>query len=258
MKYLLELLSLLLAVPLFAAGALRIADASRAGVPALNALALRLALRNSVAVSIDKVTPNEAAARLAAGRADLIVLEHGNLPAERPRVCRLFAAEVLGLYVNAANGMPSVELRDLKLLLTSTRPNWRPFYPRKETDIHRYGLKERAAGYRLAESLLGAETLAQDIFAVGSTEQVMLLAGNDPEALGFGVLSSGMPAGVKVLEVNGVPPTRGNIASGKYLMCWRYYVLGGASLSQAAKIFLEEMKTASFAKELESSGFFPL
>jgi len=258
MKYLLELLFLTLAGPLFAAGALRIADASRAGIPALNALALRLALKDNVAVTIDKVTPKEAAARLAAGRADLIVLEHGNLPAERPRVCRLFAAEVLGLYVNAANGVPSVELRDLKLLLTSARPNWRPFYPLKETDIHRYGLKERAAGYHLAESLLGVETLAPDIFAVGSTEQVILLAGNDPEALGFGVLSSNVPGTVKILEVNGVPPTRGNIASGKYLMCWRYYVAAPASLPQSAKTFLEEMKSAAFARELESSGFFPL
>ena len=258
MKYLLELLFLLLSVPLFAAGGLRIADASRAGVPALNALALRLALRDNLAVTIDKVTPEEAKVRLAAGRADLIVLEHGNLPAERPEVCRMFAAEVLGLYVNGANGVPSVELRDLKLMLTSARPNWRPFYPLKDTDIHRYGLKERAAGYRLAESLLGVETLAQDIFAVGSTGQVILLAGNDPEALGIGLLSSNVPADVKILEVNGVPPTRGNIASGKYLMCWRYFILGSASLPQAAKNFLEEMRSASFAKELENSGFFPL
>ena len=258
MKYLSELLALFLSVPLFAAGGLRIADASRAGVPALNALALHLALRDNLAVTIDKVTPDEAKARLAAGRADLIVLENGNLPAERPHVCRMFAAEVLGLYVNSANGIPSVELRDLKLMLTSSRPNWRPFYPLKDTDIHRCGLKERAPGYRLAESLLGVESLAQDIFAVGSTEQVILIAGNDPEALGIGLLSSNVPADVRVLEVNGIPPTRSNIASGKYLMCWRYFVLGAASLPPSAKKFLGEMRSAYFAKELESSGFFPL
>jgi len=262
MRYSLKILTALLLAglfsPLFAGGALRIADASRAGIPALNALALPLALRENWSVIIDRVTPDEAKSRLAAGRADLVVLEHGNLPAARPPLCRMFAAEVLALCVNASNGIVSVELRDLKALLTSPRPNWRPYYPVKNTDIHRYGLKSRAPGHGLAESLLGVEELAKDIFCVSSTAQVVLMAGGDPEAFGFGLLTPNIPAGVKILEVNGVPPTPGNVASGKYLLCWRYYVLAPGSPTSAARRFLDEMKSASFYRELENVGFLPL
>ena len=262
MRYCLKLLTAVLLTglfsPLFAGGVLRIADASRAGILALNALALPLAVEEKWSVTIDRVTPDEAKARFAAGRADLIVLEHGNLPAPRPRLCRMFAAEVLALYVNAANGIGSVELRDLKTLLTSSRPNWRPYYPAKNTDIHRYGLKPRAQGHGLAESLLGVEELARDIFCVSSTSQVILMAGGDPEAFGFGLLTPNVPADVKTLEVNGVPPTPGNVASGKYLLRWRYYVLAPESPTSPARRFLDEMKSASFYKELENFGFLPL
>ena len=88
---------------LHAGGALRIADASRAGIGALNAAALKLAAAENTAVSVDRVTPHEALQRLRAGRADLIVLEHGNLPEKTPAVCRLFAAEVLAVYVHSSN-----------------------------------------------------------------------------------------------------------------------------------------------------------
>ena len=237
--------------------ALRIADASRRGIGALNAAALPLALQEKISVSVDRVTPQEALERLKTGRADLIVLEHGNLPAKHPWMCRRLAAEVCAVYGHRENPLENVTRQDLAEVFKKHRPVWSILYPLKNTDIHRYSLKERAAGYRLAESLLGVEKMAPDIFTVASTRQMLLLMQENPEALGIGLWQPDARQ-VKIFSVNGVKPTIENISTGKYLLCWRYYLLGTKKCSQEAEKFLQLLQRQEFRKNLETFGFIPL
>ena len=239
-------------------GALRIADASRAGINALQSAALTLAQESRTAVTVDRVPPREALRRLKAGQADLIVLEHGNLPEKTPAVCRLFAAEVLAVYVHSSNPVKGIKRKELKEILTDKRPNWLSLHPLRQTDIHRYGLSLRAPGDGLGESLLGVENFAQDIFRLNSTREVILLTGSDAESLGIGLLMPDLPPDVRTLRINGVLPLPGTVASGKYLLCWRYYVLAPEKPLAAAGKYLELMKKISFARELEKFGFMAL
>ena len=237
--------------------ALKIADASRAGIRALNAAALRMALKDKTSVSIDRVTPQEALESFKAGKVDLIVLEHGNLPEKKPGSCRLFAAEVCAVYVHRESPLENVTRKELAEVFQKRRPSWNSLYPLKSTDIHRYTLKDKAPGYRLAESLLGADKFAADIFSVGSTRQMLLLMQDNPEALGIGLW---LPSArqLKVLAVNGIKPTFENISSGRYLLCWRYYFLVRKDLSEPARRFLSSLRTPEFTKELEEFGFISL
>lgn len=242
---------------LHAGGALRIADASRAGIGALNAAALKLAAAENTAVSVDRVTPREALQRLRAGRADLIVLEHGNLPPEFAGKSRLFAAEVLAVYIHAGNRINNISRRELREIMTDKRPGWSSFSPLMKTDIHRFGLNERAPGYRLAESLLGVDKTADEIFKTSTAAETVLLVQNDPDALGVAPLIP-TGSGVKVLNIQNISPTLQNIKAGKYLLCWRYYIIVPQKISSAALEFLKITDTRDFLRDLEDSGFMAL
>ena len=237
---------------------LRIADASRSGIPALRELAFRIALAQKLAISVDNVTPDEAKTRLTEGRADLIVLEHGNLPENSRKQAHLFAAEVFAVYVHRANPLLNLSREQLRDILTARRPPWSICLPEKRTDIHRFGLRDSVPGYRLGESLLGVDSFAEDIFRSASTADSLILVSGDPEALGFGVLQRELPANVRILSIGGVAPDKKNICSGKYLCAWRYYIIGKSVCSPAAQLFLKETGKNSFSRMLENSGFTPL
>ena len=243
------------------AGAIRILDAAPGGGGApVRQLALLHGLeKGSVKLSVETVSPAEAMKQLEAGKADFALVTDARIPKSFAGERRPYGALAAAVYLSVNNPAAAFTRKQLASILTAERPEWTAFNG-SPTEIHRLGLKPRANGAGLAEALidLGGKEPAAGIFRVGSSRELLLLAGADSEAIAFGLLLPEIPVTVKAAAVDGVRPDPANVASGKYPLSVRCVLLHPKSLSPEAADFLKRIDSTDFRDLVEEAEMMPL
>ncbi len=243
-----------------AGGAVRILDATPGGGAPVRQLALLHGLENSsVKLSLETVSPETAVKQLEAGEADFVLIPMERIPKSFPGERRPYGALAAAVYLSANNPAATFTRKQLASILTAARPGWSA-YNGSPTEMHRLGLKPRANGAGRAEALIGLDggEPAAGIFRVGSSRELLLLAGADSEAIAFGLLLPELPVTVKAAAVDGVRPEPAEIAAGKYPLAVRCVLLWNRNLSAEAAEFLKRFDSADFRDLVEEAEMVPL
>ena len=237
-----KLLSLSIII-LFAAAVgaetLRITDSSRGGSSALRQAALEFSLSTRCNIRIDRMAASSAAGLTAKDTVDLAVWEISDTPEKFKKNHSLpLGCEALVIYVNASNPLPSLTVSEAKEIFCGLRPRWSELGG-KPRDIHRINLKNTADFSGLDREVLGAFPAAE-VLGVGSSRDVMLITGADPDAMGFAHMTS-TDNNVRIVPVNDIMPTKENVCSGRYPLA-RRYVLVMVKKSAVAEKFIAFLK----------------
>lgn len=198
-------------------GAWNIIDGTTDGSAPWSRQILALALENKWKLSLKRAGAAQALADFKAGKADAVVLDENDVPRDlvcKKQVVYRFAAAV---YVNANNTCTGLSRQELEMLLSASRPTWKPITGNPE-DIHLYGLKSSAEGYGLFSRLAlkpGFE-IKSPVYRTVSTGNVIKLCGANPVAMGFALFVPVEDEMVRPLAIDGVEPNSENLKSGKY------------------------------------------
>lgn len=257
-----RLLTIFVAVTAFlaAAGTVRILDATPGGGAPVRQLALLHGLeKGSGKLSVETVSPADAMKQLEAGKADFVLIGEARIPKSFAGARRPYGALAAAVYLSANNPAATFTRKQLASILTAERPEWGAYngFP---TEMHRLGLKPRANGAGLWSALidLGGKKVSAGFFRVGSSRELLLLAGADSEAIAFGLLLPEIPVTVKAAAVDGVRPAPAEIASGRYPLAVRCVLLHGKRLSGEAAEFLKRFDSADFRDLVEEAEMVPL
>lgn len=260
-KLLLTLLTAGTALWAASAGTVRILDAAPGGGGApVRQLALLQGLeKGSGEFRIETLPPEEALRQLEAGKADFVLVAESRIPDTFAGERRFYAALAAAVYLSTNNPAVTFTREQLASILTAERPEWTA-YNGSPTEMHRLGLKPRANGAGVAEALigLGKRKPAEGIFRVGSSRELLLLAGADSEAIAFGLLLPEVPVTVKTAAIDGVRPAPAEIAAGKYPLAVRCALLWKKNLSADAAEFLKRIDSKDFRDLVDEAEMLPL
>ena len=249
------ILLLFAALPL---SALTILDGSADGVMPVRRQAMMLALENKWKLSVKSSSALEAIRDLREGRADAVVLEKSDIPAEIPFEKHVFSQRAAAVYVNVNNTCTGLTRQEICELLASPRPSWRSITGNK-VDIHLYGLSDKAQGYGLFSRLLLKNDfqIKSPVFRTSSTNNVIQLCAGNPVAMGFALFSPKGSEMVRPLAIDGVAPSFENLGSGKYPLTVTYVLLTPAEMKPEVRKLLESFKTPRFLELLEAAEMLP-
>lgn len=259
MKWTLLPLFLLAVASIASALELRIADATERGDVPVRQLALRQALSNpSVPIQYERSSTEEAIDGLANNRFDLVILDVPTIPADFSGTCKVYGVHALVFYVNVSNTLEAVKSDQLHRIFTESKPHWKD-YNFLATDIRRYGIRPDSPGAELmADFLPKGSKLAEKITLLKSTQEVVLMTGADPDAIGFGLYLASIPVQVKMLAVDGVAPTLKSVRETSYPLAVKHAVLAAEKPEEAVRNFLEEMEKADFRNLVKNAGMEPV
>ncbi len=259
MKRLLAVFALVFLAGGLQAETLRIADATRQGDPAVRQAALLYAARTpGTKLSFRRVEVKEALELFREGETDLVLIDRKQVPADFKGKERAYAAEAAAVYLSGGHFLNNFTTKEVKELLTLQLPNWSR-YGKKETDVHRFGLKPKSRGYGLFEEFLRIppESVGR-LFRASSTREMLLFIGKNDEAVGFGLFLPSAPLDVKIAAIDGVPATLRNISEGKYPLTVTYVILSAETPAPVATGFLATLNQADFLDLLEEIDLLPL
>ena len=233
-------LGIILLFPLLlAAESLRITDSSRAGSELLRKAALAYSIEKSVDIRIDRMSANQAKRLIPQSHVDIAVFEESDIPESLKESSSVFLdREVLVIYVNSANQISGLSSRDAAKIFSAIRPRWSEYGGAART-IHRIKLKDSAEFSGLDRDIFKSAA-APEVAGVERSEDMILLAGADPDAMGFGNLRN-YGSSVRVLAIDGALPTDKNVKNKRYPLV-RSYRLFIVKTSAAAVDFVEFLK----------------
>lgn len=243
------------ALALCAGGRVRVTDATGRDVGAVGRFALPWAAEKRLELSVRKLEAGAALEKLAAGETDIVLLKSEDLPTGFSGKHRVYAHRALIVAVNAQNPVRSVTRRQLKLLLTGTRPTWAEVGG-DDVDIHRYCVGTGNGGI-LGEKELHLFSAAPEILKLGSFGEALLLAEADPAALALGPYQPELPERVAALGIDGVSPSLANIRSGAYPLRETYCAVLGTTAPPAAAELFQMLGSKEFYEALEADGAIP-
>lgn len=240
-------------------GDLRIGDSS--GGSALNPLRQALlklagdAGEQNSEFSINRLTPQKALEKLAAGELELIIMEHRDIPADRKNLSRTpFAAEALVCYSGRGNPLQSLSIRQLKEIWSGDRPVWRP-YNGEFNDIHRIGLDFHRGGFVEAR-FLGGKLRTAGVFRVKDIRRAWLFCSSS--ALLCAPWTDELPADLKTIAVDGIKPAPETITRGNYPLNLRYEFVTLKNHAPAADKFIKLIMSPEYSAMLRESSLLPI
>lgn len=256
MKRLFTLFALFAALLLDGAETLRIADATGSDGDAITGVLFSLnAERPQLELSLRKIDAESAWEKFEAGDFDIVLVNGDDLPQKfRPAALRYSTGAFIAA-VNVRNPFRSMKLKDLRLLLDTPRPHWE-LVGGSASEIHRLAVTARN-GEIAGAKLLKLDIRARDMLTFPTVGEAVILAEGDPAALVWGPFTSALPLTVIALEIDGIAPTRANIRSGRYPLSISRFAVGTPRPNDAARRFLELLRSGEAAGLLEADGEIP-
>lgn len=241
------------------AGELTLLDAAAFGALPARKLAISLAMEQGDKLSIRPAKPLEAISALEQGRAELAIMERRDLPKNCSLGIKPYGILAAVLYVNAANRVQSISKAAIRTLFSSPNPTWEQLAGMPE-DIHLFGLKSSAEGAGLFSALALPEKMDVQaaVFRVDSSQEVLLLCGGNPMALGVALYWPNPGTRVRMLAVDGVAPSMENLSKGRYPLATELVVLFKKPASPMVERFLAGLRTSDFLESLDESNMLPL
>ena len=256
MKRLLTVLVLCAALLATGAEKLRIADATGGDGDAVTAILFGLAAeRPGLEISFRKLDAESALEKLDVGDLDVVLVNGGELPKKYRSAAFRYATKAYIAVVCIRNPLRNVSVKDLRLLVDTPRAQWELVGGSAST-VHRYGVSDRD-GKLVGAEMLKLDSRAREIINLSTMSEAVLLAENDPAALVWGPFISELPITVAVLTVDGIAPRRANIRSGRYPLCIDRFAVSSAAPSEAARAFLNRLRSGDFARLVEDDGELP-
>lgn len=169
---------------------------------------------------------------LAAMSTDLTVAQ------DEPFICNyLVARDCLGVAVNPANPLSSLDADQVARIFTGSLRNWREVGG-PDLPIVRFVRPPQATTQVAAEGMIldGGE-LAEEVTVVEDSEQMTAAIQSQPGAIGYLSLRRFSPR-VKILAVNGVQARHDTILSGRYAFIRSFYYVLRNDSPPAAQAFL--------------------
>ena len=161
-----------------------------------------------------------------------------------------FAAEALVLYSGMGNPLGSLTIAQLKEIWQTPRPEWRK-YNGEANEIHRLGLTMNGGGFTEAR-FLGGTLKREGVYRSGAIQRAWLFC--TPAALLCGPAVAERPGNIKIINVNGVFPSKENILSGKYPLNLRYELLFRQHSRRTVQAFLQLLATPAYTAQIRESG----
>ena len=204
---------------------LQIGDATGGtGLSALRSALFELSRKDagrSSEFAMRRMVPANALKALADGDVDIVVIEKRDIPQTFSGRRMDFAAEALVLYSGTGNPLGSLTIAQLKEIWQTPRPEWRK-YNGEANEIHRLGLTMNGGGFTEAR-FLGGTLKREGVYRSGAIQRAWLFC--TPAALLCGPAVAERPGNIKIINVNGIFPSKENILSGKYPLNLRYELL---------------------------------
>ena len=216
---------------------------------------------------------DEAYATLIKGGADIIFAagpskEQRQLAADCGVELKLtpIGREAFVFFVNAKNPVNELSVDDIRSIYAGTSTNWKEFGG-KDKQIRAF---QRPTGSGSQTALInlmdGAELMTppqEDVAAgMGGMIKSVTAYKNYDNAIGYSFLfyASEMAADkkIKLLELNGVAPTRENVANGTYPYSSEFYAVTAGSENPDVDRFIEWMLSEQGQYLVEKTGYTPL
>lgn len=233
---------------------LRIIDATDSGGSAVVQLALGIGRKRNCEVSLHTLDAATALEKLAANETDVVLLNRNDLPQPAPKNSFRYATGAFLAVVSAKNPVRRFSSADLKLLFGVPSPKWE-LVGGDSVPVTRIAVRSRRGAFFGAERL-GIKSAAGTLL-LATVDEAILVAESDPNALVWGPFMADIPVAAVAAEVDGVAPTRAAIRSGRYVFSIPRYAVGGDKIGEAAREFLQMLRSGEFAELLEEDGELP-
>ena len=255
MKRLFAIVLLLAAAPTVTAEEkLRIIDATDSGGSAVVQLAMGIGRKRNCEVSLHTLDAATALEKLAADETDVVLLNGADLPRPAPKNAFRYATGAFLAIVSAQNPLRRFSSADLKLLFGVPSPKWE-LVGGSPAPVGRIAVRARR-GACAGAAKLGVDSAAGTLL-VGSMGEAIVLAESDPYALIWGPFVADIPVAAVAASVDGVAPTRAAIRSGRYPFSIPRYAVAADAPGEAAREFLQMLRSGEFAELLEDDGELP-
>ena len=243
---------------LLAAGAekLHVADATGSDGDAITGILLSLAAeRPQLELSVRKLDAESAFEKLDAGDFDVVLVNGDDLPQKYRAAALRYSTAAFVAAVNIKNPLRNIRGKDLRLLLDTPRPRWE-LVGGSAAEIHRFAVITRKGGIAGAK-LLNLAIGGEGMMTFPTVGEAVILAESDPSALVWGPFASTLPLSVVALRIDGVAPTRAEIRSGNYPLSVGRFAVCAERPNEAARKFLELLRSGEAAQLLEADGEVP-
>lgn len=157
----------------------------------------------------------------------------------------------------SVKGINNITSRQVSEIYSGQIRNWkqlggakRPIYAidREAGDSSRSILEKHLAGFPKGK------TLAKIFY---TTQEAETAIAEHKFTIGFLPLSAAKSHGLKVLSVDGIKPTEGNVIKGSYKYVTPFYIVSRAKPSVVEKTFIDFLYTARAKKVIRTSGSVP-
>ena len=242
------------ALDLAAAEKLRIIDATDSGGSAVVMLALEIGRKRNCEVALHSLDAATALEKLAAREIDVVLLNGADLPRPAPKNAFRYSTGAFLAIVGTQNPLRGLSSADLKLLFDVPSPRW-DLVGGTSAPVKRIAVKSRRGAFAGAAKLGVGH--ADGTLLLSSTCEAIVIAESDPDALVWGPFVADIPVAAVAAAVDGVAPTRAAIRSGRYPFAFPRYAVGADAPGEAAREFLQMLRSGEFAKLLEDDGELP-
>lgn len=233
---------------------LRIVDATDSGGSAVVQLALGIGRKRNCEVSLHTLDAATALEKLAAKEIDVVLLNGADLPRPAPKNSFRYATGAFLAVVGAQNPFRRFSSADLKLLFGVPDPKWE-LVGGSRAAVVRIAVRARRGAFAGAAQL-GADN-AEGTLLFDSMGEAIVLAESEQNALVWGPFVADLPVSAVAAAVDGVAPTRAAIRSGRYPFGIPRYAVGVETPGEAAREFLQMLRSGEFAELLEEDGELP-
>ncbi len=240
-----------LCISAFAAGELRLADATGGAQLNMMQAAIELSMEQKLDLFMRRLLPTAALQELDKGNIDAVIIDH-RFVKNRPFVP--LAAEALALYAATSNPAANLTTSQVREILLAYRPTWKK-YNNLPMDIQRIMLKPLTASGTLVQRIFGSRIFDSEIFKVDSISSGFTFSNS--ASIFFAPYFPRYPLEIKCLSVDGVPPSGAAIIKGDYPLTLRYVIVF-KNKNDALDMLIKKVSQEKYRSEMKNNGFFVL
>ncbi|MCX6155839.1 MAG: phosphate ABC transporter substrate-binding protein [Candidatus Kapabacteria bacterium] len=166
------------------------------------------------------------------------------------------AKDGITIYLNPSNPVSSLTIAQLKQIYTGQITNWNQVGG-SDSKIIMYSRENNSGTYVFfKENVLGNKDYSPSCQNLPGTAAVVNAVAKDKSGIGYG--GHGYSSGVKICKVNGIDPTKENIASGSYPITRFLYMYLRNRPSGELKKYIDWILSAEGQKVVVNEGYFPV
>lgn len=166
------------------------------------------------------------------------------------------AKDGITLYLNPKNKVRNLTVDQLKKIYTGKITNWKELGG-NDAKIVMYSRENNSGTYvYFKDNVLGGQDYSPACQNLPGTAAVVNAVSKDANGIGYG--GHGYSKGIKILNVNGVEPTKETIANGKYPISRSLYLYLRNKPTGAIKKFVDWILSSEGQKIVTEVGYFPL